>query len=60
MTVNFQESSSAPALHVIVVSIVNQCSYIRCDAEVIAAMEDERGETGHLQKKDVDKAKQLQ
>ena len=47
-------------LRAIAVSIVKRYSFSRSNEEVVTKMEYNRGESGHVKKKDVDEAIQLQ
>ena len=58
--VNLKNSIELPAYHVIVILIVKNYSDCIIAEEVIAIMQDNRGEIGLVQKVDIDKAKILQ
>ena len=57
---NLKVISCVSALHAILVSIVKRHIHSRFNEELIAMMEENRGEIRRVQKKDVDEANQLQ
>ena len=54
--VNLKEGINLAAYHIIVVSIIKNWNHCRLPGEIIAIMQDNRGEIGLVQKEDINEA----